>query len=141
LLFFLFFFFFWWTIAPSKIVFHCSWSCYLCFQFLTPMFFISSLTGLDYLNLGFPTCQVHSGLNRVSFQQGSLSWILKKFPNHLSIPIFIIIHPTAYKAYYYVLFSYTIIVNRAIKIKFNILLSKVWSLHPSSSDRGQYSLS
>ena len=46
---FLFFFFFWhyfplWTIASSTTVLHCSLSCYLSLQFLTPFFLTSSLT-------------------------------------------------------------------------------------------------
>jgi hypothetical protein len=89
-----FFFFFWhynsWrTLASSKIVLHCSWSCDLHLQSLTPIFFRSSSTDSSHINLGFPTHRVRSGLSIVRFLQRSSSCILQTCLSHLNLPIFI----------------------------------------------------
>ena len=85
-------FFFWhyspWRLVYSKIVLHCSWSCRLHLQFLTPMFFRSSSTDSSTLKLGFPIYQVPSGLRRISLLQGYSSCILQRCPSHLNLPIF-----------------------------------------------------
>ena len=90
--FFFFFFFFWhyspWSLVYSKIVLHCSRSCRLHLRFLTPMFFRSSSTDSSTLILGFPICQVPSGLRRISLLRGCGSCILKRCPSHPNLPIF-----------------------------------------------------
>ena len=42
----------WWTVTSSKTVFHCSRSCYLRLQFLTPIFCRSPSVDWSHLNLG-----------------------------------------------------------------------------------------
>jgi hypothetical protein len=90
------FFFFWlysprWILVSTKITLHCSRSCYWRLQFLTLMFFRSSPTDSGHLNLGFPTRRVPSVSRSVSFLEGSSSCILKSFPSHFVLPIFIIL--------------------------------------------------
>jgi hypothetical protein len=89
-----FFFFFWhysswWNLSLFKIVLRYSRSRYLRLQFLVSVFFRSSSTDSSHLNLGFPTCQVPSGLSRVSPVQISSSCILKRCPSNLRCHIFI----------------------------------------------------
>ena len=111
----LFFFFFWhyssWcTLARSKIVLHCSLSCYSRLRFPTPMFFRFSSADSSHLNSGFPKCRVPSGLSRVSFLQGSSSCILQRCPSHLILPILslsvqvYLVHRIAHKAHYCISF-------------------------------------
>jgi len=71
----------------SKIVLHCSRSCYLRLQFLTPLFFKSSSTDSSHLKLGFLKRRVPSGLRTVSLLQGSSPYILNSCPIHLNLPI------------------------------------------------------
>jgi len=79
----------WWTFTSSKIVLHCSRSCYSRLHFLTPIVFRSSSTDSGHLNLGVPTRRMPCGLRTESSQQGSSSCILKSCPSHLRLPIFI----------------------------------------------------
>ena len=67
------------------------------------MFFRSPSTDSVHLSLGFPTGRVPSGLNRVSFLQGSSSCTLKRLPSDPILRIFItlivLVHRTAYKTH------------------------------------------
>ena len=77
-----------WSLVYSKIVLHCSWSCRLHLQLLMPMFIISPSTDSSTLKLGFPICQVPSGLKKISLLQRYSSCILQRCPSHLNLPIF-----------------------------------------------------
>jgi hypothetical protein len=100
--------FFWyysplWTLASSKIVLHCSRSCY--FTYPVPQVHVPQIVFNRPipLQLGFPTRRVPSGLRTVSFQQGSSSCMLKSCPSHLDAPIFSTLtmpNRTAYKTHY-----------------------------------------
>ena len=87
-----YFFFFWyyspWRLVYFKIALHCSRSCRLHLQLLIPMFFRSPSTDSSTLKLGFPICQVPSGLRRISPLQGCSSCILQRCSSHLNLPIF-----------------------------------------------------
>jgi len=63
----------WWTLASTKIVLHCSRSCYLRPQSLTPVFF---LEWLKPLHLKFSYASSAFWFKKVSFLQGSRSCIL-----------------------------------------------------------------
>ena len=77
-----------WTLAAFKTVLHSSLTRDLCLQFLTPMFFTSSLTDPSHINLRFPTRRLPSDLSTVSLLQGSSSCILNRCPSHIILPIF-----------------------------------------------------
>jgi len=79
----------WWNLVSTKVVLHCSRSCYLRLQFLTPMFFRSSSSDSHHLNFGIPKLRVPSGLRRLSFMLWRTYWILKRCPSHRNLPIFI----------------------------------------------------
>jgi hypothetical protein len=76
----------WLALASSTFALHCSRSCYLGPQYLTPIFFRASSTDSSHLTRGFPTHRVPSGLRTVSSQQGTSSCILTGCHCHHTFP-------------------------------------------------------